>query len=92
MQLLVSFTKAYCENQVHSLTIWSKEWDMEINIDKCRFVSIIYKKICSKNKHKMSGITLKSSNQNKYLIVTSTKKLSWLPHVNVVNYQSFNSN
>lgn len=84
MQLHLSYAKACLENQVYSLTTWPKEWDREINIDKCRIVSISNKKICIRNNCKMSGITWKSSNQEKYLRVASTKNLSWLPRINII--------
>ena len=58
-----------------------------LSIVKCRIISITNKSNVIKGKCKIAGTTSKRSNREKYLGVTITNKLSWLPNRNKVTYQ-----
>ena len=57
------------------------------SIDKCRIISITNKRNVIKSRCKIAGTTSKRSNQEEYLGVTITNKLSWLSNSNKVTYQ-----
>ena len=55
---------------------WEMEWEMEFSIDKCRIISIDNKSNVIKSNCKIAGTTSRRGNQEKYLGVTITNKLS----------------
>ena len=74
------------QSDLDALCLWSKNWDMEFNTDKCKILTVTNKKNIIKHQYKMDKSKLKNVDQEKYLGVIINKRLSWLPHANMISY------
>ena len=73
------------QSDLDALCLWSKNWDMEFNTDKCKILSVTNKKNIIKHQYKMDKSKLKNIEQEKYLDVIIKKRLSWLPHAKLIS-------
>ena len=60
------------QSDLDALFLWSKNWDMEFNTDKCKILTVTNIKSKDQNWKMLS--------KKKYLGVIINNKLSWLPH------------
>jgi len=70
-------------NDIDSLQVWEKEWQMEFNAAKCGIISITFKRNPIIFPYQIHQTTLNATNQAKYLGVTCTitPDLSWKCHI-----------
>ena len=70
---------------------WFKEWFMEFNISKCKFMVISRKQSrCGPpTQLLMDGVGLETENEIKYLGVWLSDTLGWLRHVNKIVQRAF---
>ena len=73
------------QSDLDALCLWSKNWDMEFNTDKCKILTVTNKKNIIKHQYKMDKSKLKNVEQEKYLGVIISKRLSWLPHEKMIS-------
>ena len=55
------------QSDLDALCLWSKNWDMEFNTDKCKILTVTNKKNIIKHQYKMDKSKLKNVEQEKYL-------------------------
>ena len=83
---IISFTDCkILQSDLDALCLWSKNWDMEFNTDKCKILTVTNKKNIIKHQYKMDKSKLKNVEQEKYLGVIISKRLSWLPHEKMIS-------
>ena len=73
------------QSDLDALCLWSKNWDMEFNTDKCKIFTVTNKKNIIKHQYKMDKSKLKNVEQEKHLGVIINKRLSWLPHAKMIS-------
>ena len=73
------------QSDLDPLCLWSKNWDMEFNTDKCKILTVTNKKNIIKHQYKIKRSKLEIVKQEKYLGVIINNKLSWLPHVKMIS-------
>ena len=64
------------KSDLDALCLWSKNWDMEFNTDKCKILTVTNKKNIIKHQCKMEKTKLKNVKQEKYLGAIISNKLS----------------
>ena len=74
------------QEDLKKLEMWSKDWQMELNTEKCKVLRVTRKRTPLVYDYTLHGKTLKSADCDKYLGVYITHDLSWNTHVsNIVN-------
>ena len=72
------------QQDLDSLQVWEKEWQMEFNTDKYEVTRITTKENLIIYPYQIHQTTLRSTDQAKYLGVTITPDLSWKCHIDSV--------
>ena len=67
------------QNDLHTLEIWEKRWDMSFNPSKCQVLHITRAKCPIQTRYILRGTVLESVPSAKYLGVTISDNLSWTP-------------
>ena len=67
------------QNDLHTLGIWEKRWDMSFNPSKCQVLHITRAKCPIQTRYILHGTVLESVPSAKYLGVTISDNLSWTP-------------
>ena len=75
------------QEDLDSLQVWEREWQMEFNADKCEVIRITTKKNPIIYNYQIHQTTLQSTEQAKYLGVTITPELSWKCHIDNITNQ-----
>ena len=73
------------QSDLDILYLWSKNWDIEFNTDKCKILTVTNKKNIIKHQYKMEKSKLRNVKQEKYLGVIINNRLSWLPHAKMIS-------
>ena len=73
------------QSDLDALYLWSKNWDIEFNTDKCKILTVTNKKNIIKHQYKMEKSKLRNVKQEKYLGVIINNRLSWLPHAKMIS-------
>ena len=73
------------QSDLDVLYLWSKNWDIEFNTDKCKILTVTNKKNIIKHQYKMEKSKLRNVKQEKYLGVIINNRLSWLPHAKMIS-------
>ena len=73
---------ATLQNDLNTLELWEKNWDMEFNPSKCQVIHVTKKKETIPTKYYLHGTLLESENSAKYLGVDISNNLSWEDHIN----------
>ena len=73
------------QNDLHTLEIWEKRWDMSFNPSKCQVLHIKRAKCPIQTRYILHGTVLESVPYAKYLGVTISDNLSWTPHIDSVS-------
>ena len=73
------------QSDLDVLYLWSKNWDIEFNTDKCKILTVTNKKNIIKHQYKMEKSKLRNVEQEKYLGVIINNRLSWLPHAKMIS-------
>ena len=73
------------QNDLHTLEIWEKRWDMSFNPSKCQVLHITRAKCPIQTRYILHGTVLESVPSAKYLGVTISDNLSWTPHIDSVS-------
>ena len=73
------------QSYLDALCLWSKNWDMEFNTDKCKILTVTNKKNIIKHRYKIERSKLENVKQEQYLGVIINNKLSWLPHAKMIS-------
>ena len=82
MSLTTVNQSATLQNDLNTLEIWEKKWDMEFNPSKCQVIHVTKKKETIPTKYYLHGTLLESENSAKYLGVDISNNLSWEDHIN----------
>ena len=67
------------QNDLHTLEIWKKRWDMSFNPSKCQVLHITRAKCPIQTRYILYGTVFESVLSAKYLGVTISDNLSWTP-------------
>ena len=70
------------QNDIHTLEIWVKRWDMSFNPSKGQVLHITRAKCPIQTGYILHGIVLESVPSAKYLGITIADNLSWIPTLN----------
>ena len=73
------------QNDLHTLEIWEKRWDMSFNPSKCQVLHITRAKCPIQTRYILHGTVLESVPSAKYLGVTISDNLSWTLHIDSVS-------
>ena len=73
------------QNDLHTLEIWEKRWNMSFNPSKCQVLHITSAKCPIQTRYILHGTVLESVPSAKYLGVTISDNLSWTPHIDSVS-------
>ena len=73
------------QNDLHTLEIWEKRWDMSFNPSKCQVLHITRAKCPIQTRYILHGTVLESVPSAKYLGITISDNLSWIPHIDSVS-------
>ena len=72
------------QDDLDTLTAWSRTWQMEFNISKCKILQV--STYCTKSlySYQMCGIPLKIVEQHNYLGVCLHHRMLWQPHIDFI--------
>ena len=73
------------QNDLHTLEIWEKRWDMSFNPSKCQVLHITRAKCPIQTRYILHDTVLESVPSAKYLGVTISDNLSLTPHIDSVS-------
>ena len=73
------------QNDIHTLEIWEKRWDMSFNPSKCQVLHITRAKCPIQTGYTFHGTVLESVPSAKYLGITISDNLSWTRHIDSVS-------
>ena len=75
------------QNDLHTLEIWEKRWDMSFNPSKCQVLHTTRAKCPIQTRYIIHSTVLKSVPSAKYMYlgVTISDNLSWTPHTDSVS-------
>ncbi|KAI8484062.1 hypothetical protein Bbelb_381800 [Branchiostoma belcheri] len=78
---------ATLQADINNLAVWSKDWQLSFNIEKCKCMHIGYGNPCQE--YEMQGRTLEDTSEERDLGVIVDKKLKFHAHCNAVAGKAF---
>ncbi len=76
------------QNDLDSLAIWEKKWQMTLHPQKCKVIHFSRSSKPIKTQYTLRGNLVESVSQAAYLGVELDDKLTWAPHINQVSAKS----
>ena len=67
---------------MNRLGSWSNKWQLKFNTEKCKIMHVSRKKDRCTNMYSMYGTILEETEEEKYLGITISNRLTWTSHVN----------
>ena len=71
-----------------SLQMWSNEWQMNFNPQKCYFIRFSYRQVIIGHSYFICNVPIQECSSIKYLGVMIDNRLSWLEHVNATFHKA----
>ncbi|KAI8517532.1 hypothetical protein Bbelb_035490 [Branchiostoma belcheri] len=78
---------ATLQGDINNLAVWSKDWQLSFNIEKCKCMHIGYGNPCQE--YEMQGRTLEDTSEERDLGVIVDKKLKFHAHCNTAAGKAF---
>ena len=72
------------QSDLDNLTTWSRRWQMEFNVSKCKILQVSTHYSKSHFSYQMCGVPLEIAEQHSYLGVRLHHRLSWQPHIDFI--------
>ena len=73
------------QNDLTKLAVWSATWQMPFNLAKCEHLTVTNKPHPSIHHYKINDYTIQKVESIKYLGLTISHNLSWLPHISKIS-------
>jgi hypothetical protein len=80
----ITVNNACIQQSLNSLSLWAKEWQLSININKCSVLSICSAASKTYFEYCIGGIPIPRQNSNVDLGVTITDELTFEAHINCI--------